>query len=64
MQCVKIDQDTCVGCGAYNESEKRIKDMGSSAENMVLGFLNVYEDIYGEEKLNELLEVIKVEFDI
>ncbi len=46
------------------EREERMKEIGESSENMVLGFLNVYKDIFGNEKLDELLDKIKNEFDL
>lgn len=51
------------GMEELKEREKRIEDIGESSENMVLGFLNVYEHIYGKEQLAELLKKIKEEFD-
>ncbi len=44
--------------------EEKMKEIGESSENMVLGFLNVYKDIFGEERLDELLDKIKAEFDL
>lgn len=44
--------------------EKRIEEIGESSENMVLGFLNVYQDIYGEKRVGQLLKKIKEEFGI
>jgi len=46
------------------EREEKMKKIGESSENMVLGFLNVYKDIFGNEKLDELLDKIKDEFDL
>ncbi len=60
----KYYQLTEEGERELEEREKRIKDIGKSSENMVLGFLNVYEDIYGKEQLTQLLDKIKEEFDL
>ncbi len=60
----KYYQLTETGEQELKEREKRIKDIGKSSENMVLGFLNVYEDIYGKEQLTQLLDKIKEEFDL
>ena len=46
------------------EREEKMKEIDESSENMVLGFLNVYKDIFGNEKLDELLDKIKDEFDL
>ncbi|MBS3781507.1 MAG: helix-turn-helix transcriptional regulator [Candidatus Thermoplasmatota archaeon] len=60
----KYYQLTEEGMDELEEREVRIKNIGSSAENMVLGFLNVYRDIYGKEHLDEILEKIKTEFEV
>jgi len=46
------------------EREEKMKEIGESSENMVLGFLNLYEDIFGKDRLDELLEKIRDEFDL
>ena len=46
------------------ERKERVKEIGESSENMVLGFLNVYEDIFGKKELESLLDKIREEFDI
>ncbi len=60
----KYYQLTKTGEQDLEEREKRIEEIGESSENMVLGFLNVYEDIYGEKRLDQLLEKMKEEFDL
>ena len=44
--------------------EKGIEELGENAQDMVLGFLNVYQEIYGEDDFQELIDKIKEEFDI
>ena len=44
--------------------EEDIEKIGIQSQDMVLGFLNVYRDIFGEEKFNRLIDKIKDEFDI
>ncbi len=60
----KYYQLTKTGEQDLEEREKRIEEIGETSENMVLGFLNVYEDIYGEKRLDQLLEKMKEEFDL
>ncbi len=48
------------------ELERRvedIKELGERSQEMVLGFLNVYGNVYGEKKLATLLDKIKDEFE-
>lgn len=52
------------GKKALNERESEIKDIGIKAQEMVLGFLNVYENIYGEEDFDILIDKIRDEFDL
>ncbi|MFP4051535.1 MAG: PadR family transcriptional regulator [Thermoplasmata archaeon] len=46
------------------ERKERVKDIGESSENMVLGFLNVYADIFGKKELESLLDKIREEFEL
>ena len=46
------------------ERQKRIKEIGETSQDMVLGFLNVYKEIYDDKDFEELIEKIKKEFDI
>ena len=52
------------GENELNQKESEIKEMGSQAQDMVLGFLNVYQNIYGEEGFTELIEKIRREFEV
>lgn len=47
-----------------DDREEDIEKVGIRSQDMVLGFLNVYRDIFGEEKFEELIEKIKDEFEI
>lgn len=47
-----------------DEREEDIEKIGIQSQDMVLGFLNVYRDIFGEEKFDRLIDKIKEEFDI
>jgi len=60
----KYYQLTEEGKGEMKLKEDEIKDIGDQAQNTVLGFLNVYRDIFGEAKFQSLIEDIKEEFDI
>ncbi len=40
------------------ERRETIEDIGDQADDMVLGFLNVYSDVYGEGSLDKLLAEI------
>ncbi len=42
--------------------QEDIKQRGDKSRDMILGFLNVYREIYGEEKFGELLNSIAGEF--
>jgi len=46
------------------ERKEKIKEIGKTSQNMVLGFLNVYKEIYDDKDFEELIEKIKKEFDI
>lgn len=46
------------------ERKTEIKNLENDAKDMVLGFLNVYNNIYGNVSLDELLDKIKKEFEI
>ncbi|MEF8832566.1 MAG: PadR family transcriptional regulator [Candidatus Thermoplasmatota archaeon] len=46
------------------EREKEIEKIGIQSQDMVLGFLNVYKNIFGEKKFDELIKKIKDEFDL
>ena len=43
--------------------EVRIKEIGEKSQDMVLGFLNVYQNIYGKNSFQGLIDKIKKEFD-
>ena len=60
----KYYQLTEKGEKELKERKKDIEKIGMQSQNMVLGFLNVYRDIFGEEKFQELIDKIKEEFDI
>ena len=60
----KYYQLTEKGEGELKERKKDIEKIGIQSQNMVLGFLNVYQDIFGEEKFQGLIDKIKEEFDI
>ncbi len=60
----KYYQLTEKGEQELNEREEDIDKIGVQSQDMVLGFLNVYRDIFGEEKFNELIDKIKEEFEI
>lgn len=60
----KYYQLTEKGEKELKEREKDIEKIGVQSQDMVLGFLNVYRDIFGEEKFNELIDKIKKEFEI
>ncbi len=47
-----------------NEREEDIEKIGEQSQDMVLGFLNVYRDIFGEEKFEGLVDRIKEEFEM
>lgn len=42
--------------------QEDIKQRGDKSRDMILGFLNVYREIYGDEKFEELLNSIAAEF--
>ncbi len=46
------------------ERKTEIKNLEDDAKDMVLGFLNVYNSIYGNESFDELIDKIKKEFEI
>ncbi len=46
------------------ERKVEIKELGDDAQDMVLGFLNVYSDIYSEDSFERLIEKIKEEFGV
>ncbi len=52
------------GEGELEKKKSEMEELGGKAQNMVLGFLNVYKDIYSEEDFNRLIEKIRKEFDI
>lgn len=60
----KYYQLTEKGEEELKEREEDIGKIGIQSQDMVLGFLNVYRDIFGEEKFHELIDKIKEEFDI
>ena len=43
--------------------ELRIQEIGEKSQDMVLGFLNVYQDIYGVNSFQGLIDKIREEFD-
>ena len=55
---------TSEGKENLDEREKEMEELGERAQDMVLGFLNVYQVIYGEEDFHKLIDRIKDEFDI
>ncbi len=60
----KYYQLTEKGKEELDEREEDIEKIGLQSQDMVLGFLNVYRDIFGEKKFNELIGKIQDEFDI
>lgn len=46
------------------ERKVKIKELGDDAQDMVLGFLNVYRNIYSEESFEQLIKKVKREFEI
>ncbi len=60
----KYYQLTEKGEEELDEREEDIQKIGVQSQDMVLGFLNVYRDIFGEEKFRELINKIKEEFEI
>lgn len=60
----KYYQLTDKGKEELDEREEDIEKIGIQSQDMVLGFLNVYRDIFGEEKFEELIDKIKDEFEI
>lgn len=41
----------------------RIEEIGEKSKDMVLGFLNVYQDVYGENSFQTLINKIREEFN-
>lgn len=60
----KYYQLTEKGEEQLEEREGDIEKIGVQSQNMVLGFLNVYREIFGEEKFVKLIDRVKEEFDI
>lgn len=60
----KYYQLTDKGEKELREREEDIEEIGIQSQDMVLGFLNVYKDIFGQKKFDELIEKIKEEFEI
>ncbi|MBS3790561.1 MAG: helix-turn-helix transcriptional regulator [Candidatus Thermoplasmatota archaeon] len=60
----KYYQLTDKGEKELREREEDIEEIGIQSQDMVLGFLNVYKDIFGERRFDELIEKIKEEFEI
>ncbi len=52
------------GKGELKKRESEIKEMGEQAQDMVLGFLNVYENIYGKKDFKTLIEKMRKELDV
>lgn len=46
------------------ERKKEIENLKEKSQDRILGFLNIYKNIYGEENFNDLLDKIHKEFDI
>ena len=46
------------------ERKVEIKELSDDAQDMALGFLNVYRNVYSEESFDELIKKIKTEFDL
>lgn len=42
--------------------ETEMKQAGEESQERVLGFLNIYREVFGEKTLNELLQKIQSEF--
>ncbi len=58
----KYYQITGQGRAYLQEQEHEMSGMADQAREMILGFLNVYRSLYGEEKLQALAESIRREF--
>lgn len=60
----KYYQLTDKGERELRKREEEIEKVGIQSQDMVLGFLNVYRDIFGKRKFDNLIEKIKEEFEI
>jgi len=52
------------GKKVLDQKEAGMKEMEQKSQEMALGFLNLYKEIFEEEKFQALLEKITKEFDI
>ena len=67
---VKKDEDdrkyydlTEKGKERLEDRKNELKDQSEKTKNMILGFLNVYKGLYGDEDFQDLINEIKKEFN-